>query len=91
LAYSLLSGKGCPHCSAIKGAKSRSNNLAAKTTDQFREELAAKNQNIIVLGEYINNKTKLLAECRMCGNKWEVVPASLLNGHGCPVCSRKKR
>lgn len=91
VAYSLLSGKGCPHCSAIKGAKTRGNKLAAKTTDQFREELATKNKNIIVLGEYINNKTKLLAECRVCGNKWEVVPASLLNGHGCPICSRKKR
>ena len=90
LAYSLLSGKGCPHCSATKGAKNRNNNLAAKTTEQFRNELAEINQNITVLGRYINNKTKIMVECRKCGNRWEVVPASLLNGHGCPICGRKK-
>lgn len=91
LAYSLLSGKGCPHCSATKGAMKRSNKLAVKTTDLFSSELAEINQNITVIGEYINNKTKIMVECKKCGNRWEVVPASLLNGHGCPVCSRKKR
>lgn len=90
LGYSLLSGKGCPHCSAIKGAKQRNNKLAVKTTAQFRDELAVKNKNILVIGEYINNKTKILVECKMCGNRWEVVPASLLNGHGCPICNKTR-
>ena len=58
LCYSLLAGKGCPHCSSTKGAKNRRNKLATKTTEQFREELAKKNCSIIVIGEYINNKTK---------------------------------
>ena len=91
LAYSLLSGKGCPHCSAKQGAKKRSNKLAVKTTEDFINELTEKNRNIAVIGEYVNNKTKILAECRICGNRWSVVPASLLNGHGCPVCAKKKR
>lgn len=91
LCYSLLSSKGCPHCSAITGAKNRGNKLASKTTAQFKEELLGKNKNICVLGEYVNNKTKLLVECKICGHAWNVVPASLLNGHGCPICNRKNR
>ena len=91
LGYSLLSGKGCPHCSALNGAKKRKNKLSVKTTEQFKKELAEINQNIKVVGEYINNKTKISVECLVCGNKWDVVPASLLNGHGCPKCSRRKK
>lgn len=91
LCYSLLSGKGCSHCSAIRASKQRSNKLAKKTTKQFEEELSAKNRSILVLGEYINNKTKIPVRCTICGHTWDVVPASLLNGHGCPVCSRKRR
>ena len=91
LAYSLLAGKGCPHCSAIEGAKKRNNNLATKTTNQFKKELRVINPTIEILGEYKNNKTKILAKCLTCGHEWSVVPASLLNGHGCPVCSRKCR
>ena len=91
LGYSLLSGKGCPHCSALTGAKKRKNSLSVKTTEQFKKELFAINRHINVLGEYINNKTKISVECLVCGNKWDVVPASLLNGHGCPQCAKEKR
>lgn len=89
LAYSLMGGKGCPHCSAKKGALKRSNRLASKSTEQFVNELKNINPNIKVLGKYVNNKTKLEVECLECGHKWEVIPLSLLHGHGCPKCSKK--
>lgn len=89
-AYSLLQGKGCPHCSAIEGARKRKKRLAQKTTEQFKEELRAINQTVEILGEYKNNKTKILARCITCGYEWEVVPASLLNGHSCPICARNR-
>lgn len=91
LCYSLLSGKGCPHCSAIEAAQKRKNKLASKTTEQFCQEVKCINPMIKIIGEYINNKTKILAECSVCGEQWEVVPASILNGHGCPKCAIKKR
>ena len=91
LAYSLLSGKGCPHCSALSGAKKRTNTLATKTTDQFKDELRLINPTIKILGTYKNNKTKILAKCLKCGHEWNVVPASLLNGHGCPICFRTRK
>ena len=90
LAYSLLSGKGCPHCSAQKGAQVRGNKLERKSTERFVDELKAINPNIIVNSEYINNKTKINVECTVCGHIWDVVPASLLNGHGCPKCAKRK-
>ena len=90
-AYSLLDGKGCPHCSAKKGALNRTNRLALKSTEQFINELKLISPTINVLGKYINNKTKIEVECQKCGNKWQVVPSSLLYGHGCPRCNRKKQ
>ncbi|MCQ2529084.1 MAG: hypothetical protein MJ108_08240 [Saccharofermentans sp.] len=90
-ASSLLSGKGCPHCSAIAGGKNREGKTATKSQKQFESELLEKNPSIKILGEYVNSKTKIEAECLACSYKWSVVPASLLNGHGCPICSRKNR
>ncbi len=91
LCYSLLSGKGCPHCSAIEAARKRKNKLVSKTTEQFCIEIEKINPTIKIIGEYVNNKTKILVECSNCKKQWYVVPASLLNGHGCPDCARKKR
>lgn len=91
LAYSLISGKGCPHCSAKKGAQKRKNKLSTKTTEQFKNEISAINKNIIIKGDYINNKTKIEVECLICGYQWRVVPATLLNGHGCPNCAHKNK
>ena len=91
LAYSLTQGKGCPHCSAVLGAKNRKGRLAAKTTDQYILEIAKCNSDIEICGEYVNNKTKIDARCKNCGYEWKVVPASLLNGHGCPMCAKINR
>ena len=48
---------------------SQKNKLSVKTTEQFKKELAEINQNIKVVGEYINNKTKISVECLVCGYK----------------------
>lgn len=90
-ASSLLSGKGCPHCSAVSAAKKRKNHLAAKSPTQFVNELSTINPNITVLTDYTNNKTKVSVSCTICNHHWDVVPASLLNGHGCPKCAKRKR
>lgn len=74
----------------FKRFKKRNNKLKVKTTEKFKNEIKEINKNIEILGEYVNNKTKIHAKCNVCGYEWNVVPASLLNGHGCPKCSRKK-
>lgn len=69
---------GCPKCA---------NNIK-RTTDEYREILAKNHSNIICLGEYVNAYTKILHECLICGNKWEVQPNTIISlGCGCPKCS----
>ena len=77
---SLLSGQGCPKCSGnIK-----------KTTEEFKQEMKEINDNIEVLGEYVNNKTKIKCKCKIDGYEWEVKPNNLLKNHGCPKCNASK-
>lgn len=77
----LLHGNGCPMCYGnIK-----------KTHDLYVEELSKINPNVEVIGNYINNKTKILHRCKIDGYEWEVRPSNMLSGKGCPVCSEKKK
>ena len=39
---------------------------------------------------FINTSTKGLCKCNVCGYTWEVVPNSLLYGHGCRKCYDKR-
>lgn len=58
-----------------------------KTTEEFRNELLKINPNIELIGEYVTCKKKIKVKDVRCGHIWDVVPSSLLKGHGCPVCS----
>ena len=77
---SLLSGQGCPKCVGKN-----------KTTEEFINEIKEINDNIEILGEYVNSKTKIKCRCKLDGYEWETIPNSLLNGYGCPKCSSKVR
>lgn len=77
---SILSGYGCPVCSK-----------KIKTTDMFKKELFEVNKDIIVIGSYINSKTKIKCMCKIDGYKWDAYPNGLLKGSGCPVCYGNKR
>lgn len=86
--YSLLQGKGCSHCSAIKGASNNKGRTARKTQQQFVDELGQIDPTITVIGEYVSNKKKVAVQCNICGTEWSAVPNSLLLGHGCPRCAK---
>ncbi len=73
---SLLQGKGCHRCAGQE----------RYTTDSFIKSIAKINSNVTVLGEYINNKTKILCRCNVCGHSWEASPSVLIRGGGCPNC-----
>ena len=57
-----------------------------RTPEEYVAEVARVNQNIEVVGEYIDAKTKILHRCKMDGHEWYPQPASVLQGHGCPKC-----
>lgn len=58
-----------------------------KTTEDFKKELAIKNPTVEVIGEYINNHTKILCRCRKCGAEFYKTPSKLLSGQSC-ICNR---
>ena len=76
----LLSGHGCPKCSG----------KVRKNTEYFINELKEINNDIEVLGEYINAFTKIKCKCKKDGYEWEATPNSLLRGQGCPKCNESK-
>lgn len=44
---------------------------------------------ITIIGEYTNTHTKTLCRCDICGYEWEAAPDKLLQGRGCPSCSKR--
>lgn len=60
------------------------------THEEFMEKFYEKNknaENIEILGEYVNNRTKIKCKCKIDGYKWEMIPSNLLSNQGCPKCS----
>ncbi len=82
----LVYGFGCPVCAINNRTKA----ISLKAKEIFKNNMKVRgNQNVEVLGEYVNSNTKILCRCKTCGNEWGVTPKSLLAGHGCPLCARK--
>lgn len=77
----ILLKRGCPKCVG----------KTQKTHEEYVNELAMINQNVEVLGEYINNRTKILHRCKIDGYEWYSTPSNMLRGHGCPVCIGMKK
>jgi len=70
---SLLNGKNCPKCAGNK----------IKTHAEYLEQVP---KDIIVLDTYIRDNVKLKHK-HSCGHIWEVIPNSIINGSGCPICN----
>lgn len=60
-----------------------------KTTEEFRAELEVNSPSIELLGEYINNRTKVKVRCKVCKNVYESAPTSLRRSGGCKFCKRE--
>ena len=78
----LLRNRGCPMC----GNKIISNKLS-KSHDDFINEIKEINPNIEILGEYVNNYTKIKCKCKIDGYEWYAIPNNLISKkQGCPKC-----
>ncbi len=78
-------GHGCPKCKGKKNSE-----RCRKTQETFVKEIKEINPKIIVIGQYINQKTSIKVKCADCGYEWERNPQTLLHGSKCPKC-RKNR
>ena len=62
-----------------------------KDHETSRILLNLKNENNKNIGKYINARTKVKCQCRVCKNIWFANPDCLINRNsGCPECSKKK-
>ena len=85
----ILSGYGCPECAKKKISAAR-----IKTHDEFVKEVAIKNPDIKVLGEYILDNVKIEFQCNKpdCGHKWLATPDKIIHKMtGCPKCAKLNR
>ncbi|MBQ8997071.1 MAG: DUF2726 domain-containing protein [Clostridium sp.] len=79
-----LNRKKCPHCNPLKNKKSN--------TVEFKEKVYSMYENEYdIIGEYINNSTKIKMKHNKCGNEYKVTPQDFLSGRRCPECAKKIR
>lgn len=60
------------------------------TPAEFKKKVDEINKDIEVLGEYLSSSEKIEVKCKLCGRKWEMSPAHLLQGVGCSACKHKE-
>lgn len=80
--HKLLNGRRCPVCVFKDMGEKRS-----KPHNVFVEEVnETVGKEYEVLGEYKNNRTKILMKHIKCGDEFYITPDSFLRGSGCPKC-----
>ena len=81
----ILKGCGCPKCKSTK--------ISGKLVlshGEYVEKLKITNPNIVVIDKYININTQILHKCTIHDFEWNITPASVLQGCGCPKCRSEK-
>ena len=81
----VLYGHTCPKCSHKQGG-----DKWRKSKETFVKEMFNINPDIEIIGEYINDSTKIECLCKICNTKWETIPNNLLHNSGCPKCKSSK-
>lgn len=70
---------GCPNCAEIK--------KHSMYSEAFYSKMKTIHPDIMILGEYIDSKTKIKLKCLIDGYEWYSDPAHLIHRkHGCPKC-----
>lgn len=63
-----------------------------KTQEQFEKEVyTLVNNEYVVEGTYVNNRTKIKIKHNLCSDTYMVTPKGFLDGNRCPLCRNKKR
>ena len=64
--------------------------MKRKTHEQYVQELAIKNPNVIAFERYLNSNTPILHYCITHGAFWKTTPSRALQGVGCEECRIEK-
>lgn len=77
----LINGHGCPHCYGN----------AKMSHEQFLNKLNKLTRTILPLSTYESSHKPITVKCSICEYKWKPKPYNLLQGYGCPNCSRNNK
>lgn len=81
-----LHGNRCPKCRYINVSQKLS-----KTQEEFEQEVfSVAGNEYSVLGEYVNNGTKIKIRHNTCLHSYDVTPRAFLIGRRCPKCNDSK-
>ncbi len=81
-AQSLLGNTRCPKCYGV----------LRKTQAEFENQVKeVSNNEYIVIGEYINNRTDIEIQHQVCGHIFKVTPNAFLQGKRCPICKFRNK
>lgn len=81
----LQSGQRCGECT-----KNEIKQKFTKSNEQFKNDIHnIHGGDIIVLGEYKNNRSRIKVKCSKCNHQWNPVAVYLLRS-GCPCCNDSK-
>lgn len=75
----LLNGQGCPMCGGS----------LKLSQEEFVKRVYSKNNNIKIVGKYVNNKERIKACCIKHDVTWDAIPQQLELGFGCPECRKE--
>jgi len=81
----MLRGHGCRKCGNDKQSKKQT-----KSHDKFVADLKKINQDVEVIGHYVNMDTKVHVKCLIDGYSWDADPRKLFRGVRCAVCTNHK-
>lgn len=81
----VLHGCGCEMC-----RKEKFYTIRTKTHEQYVEEVRLTNPDIEVLEKYVSATTPIKHYCKKHNIEWNVLPDSILRGHGCKECGKEK-
>ena len=85
-----LAGKNCPECGKISmKQKLTGRKYSLYTKEEIQNKIDNIHGNIKIIWEYVNTRTHTLCKCTECQYEWEPIPDKLLQGRGCPNCSKR--
>ncbi len=81
----VLRGRGCKLCEG-----EHKSNVQIKQLDEYKQDLAIKNPNVEIVGEYFGARVKTSHRCKLHNVIWDVTPDAILHGQGCEICKLEK-
>ena len=81
----ILKKTGCPQCYGTP----------KKTAEAYKKQFYDNNFSIDLLSDYVNNKTKISVQCKVCSFIWSVIPSDMIRKDnkktGCPKCAGNQK